>query len=34
MAAVPTRALQAGGHDLLHVGAIEVGLHDAVQRHV
>ena len=30
----PTWALQAGGHHLLHVGAVEVGLHDAVQRDV
>lgn len=34
MAAVPTWALQTGGYNLLHVGAIEVGLHDAVQCHV
>ena len=30
----PTWALQARGHHLLHVGAVEVGLHDAVQRDV
>lgn len=30
----PTWALQAGGHHLLHVGPIEVCLHDAVQRHI
>lgn len=30
----PTWALQAGGHHLLHVGAVQVGLHDAVQRDV
>lgn len=34
MASVPTWALQTGGDNLLHVGAVEVGLHDAVQRHV
>lgn len=30
----PTWALQTGGHHLLHVGPIEVCLHDAVQRHI
>lgn len=34
LAATPTWALQTGGDDLLHVGAVEVGLHDAVKRHV
>lgn len=34
LAAVPTWALQTGGDDLLHIGAVEVCLHDAVQRHV
>lgn len=29
-----TWALQTGGDHLFHVGAVEVGLHDAVQRHV
>lgn len=29
-----TWTLQTGGNNLLHVGAVEVGLHDAVQRHV
>lgn len=33
-AAVPTWALQTGGDNLLHVGAVEVCLHDAVKRHV
>lgn len=32
--AAPTWALQTGGDDLFHVGAVEVGLHDAVQSHV
>lgn len=30
----PTWALQAGGDHLLHIGAVEVCLHDAVERHV
>lgn len=34
LAAVPTWALQTSGDDLLYVGAVEVGLHDAVKRHV
>lgn len=34
LAAVPTWALQTGGDNLLHIGAIQVCLHDAVQRHV
>ncbi len=34
LAAVPTWALQTGGDDLLHVGAVEIGLHNAVQRHI
>ena len=29
-----TWALQASGHHLLYVTAIQVGLHDAVQRHI
>lgn len=34
--AAPTQtwAFQASGNHLLHVGAVEVGLHDAVQRYV
>lgn len=34
LAAVPTWALQTSGDNLLHIGAIEVCFHDAVQRHV
>lgn len=34
MAAVPTWALQTSGDNLLYIRAIEVGLHDAVQRHI
>lgn len=34
LAAPPTWALQTGGDNLLHVRAVEVGFHDAVQRHV
>lgn len=34
LAAVPTWALQTGGDNLLHIGAVEVCLHDAVQCHV
>ncbi len=34
LAAVPTWALQTGGNNLLYVGAVEIGLHDAIQCHV
>lgn len=30
----PTWALQSSGHHLLHVGPIEICLHDAVQCHI
>lgn len=34
LAATPTRALQTGGDDLLHIWAVEVSLHDTVKRHI
>lgn len=34
LAVVPTWALQTGRDNLLYVGAVEVGLHNAIQCHV